>query len=133
MKNVHESYSNGVDIAPVRCRVGHHTEDLTYLYTMISPGLIPPQIVFQCPTSKIRFVFCSNGIDPASVKRSPRPTNGWAPVELEDGRIVTDAGKVAPKDETKAIPDSDPWPADAAREYTKPTRFQGYTADEMGF
>jgi hypothetical protein len=115
--------------APIqRCKVTGHDHDLVYLYTNVPGGLLRDLPVYQCPIAGFRFM-----IGELSQKRSPRPANGWAPVKLEDGKIVTDAGKVSDDISTKEIQDTDPWPADAAKEYSKPTRFRGYTAEQMGF
>jgi len=126
---VHEDHSCGVDIEPQLCRVGSHQEEMLYLFTLFINGEVS-SLVFQCEKTGTRF---TTSADRRTWFRNEKPKGGWGPITLTDGRIVTDSGKVQRKDQTQNIPDQDPWPALAADQYRKPTRFQGTDAEAMGF
>jgi hypothetical protein len=114
------------DVEGQPCRVGRHTHEMQYVYSMSGDGATWK--VFQCPSSLWRMQF--NGFSWSSITK---PTHGYRPVKLSNGKIVTSRGKVSDAVETKDIQDSDPWPASAAEQYKLPTKYQGWSAEDMGF
>ena|SRR5690349_9155640 len=113
----------------VYCAISGHKHEVEYLYT--DTGSVPRKLVYQCPTG--RFRFSVDAVTDKIVEKFERPNTGWKMVALADGRIVTSGGKVTKRDDTRNIPDSAPWPLSAEEQYSKPTRFTGYTAEDMGF
>jgi len=115
------------DPVAIPCKVSGHNHDLLYLYTYAQGGGV--QHRFQCPQNNWRFWFRIELGKPTLVEKQKKPAYGFGAVKLDDGRIITAAGKVSQPVATHLIPDRE----ESSDAYSKPTAFQGCTAEEMGF